>query len=147
MLRSERLPVRLAIVVFIAVCGFVAAWTLIGSDGTVLAQDEGKDKAGTQPSDGKGEGQPNDPFEDGPEDQPSPGDEPGASSPNNPPPGNPRGKNRPSPPPPPPPPNPDPGTLMKAGGPLEGPIPRMPGGGCPKEFPVEKEKGCYSPAR
>ena len=35
------------------------------------------------------------------------------------------------------------GTLMNAGGPSEGPAPKMPGGGCPEEFPVEKDHGCY----
>ncbi len=33
---------------------------------------------------------------------------------------------------------------MSAGGPSEGPVPKMPGGECPKEFPVEKEEGCYA---
>ncbi len=38
----------------------------------------------------------------------------------------------------------DPGnTLMEAGGPQDGPAPRMPGGGCPGEFPVERGDGCY----
>jgi hypothetical protein len=36
------------------------------------------------------------------------------------------------------------GTLMKAGGSTYGPVPPMPGGGCPKEYPVERNKGCYS---
>ena len=37
----------------------------------------------------------------------------------------------------------DPGTvLMEAGGPEDG-APRMPGGGCPREFPVERGNGCY----
>lgn len=33
--------------------------------------------------------------------------------------------------------------LMEAGGPENGPAPKMPGGGCPGEFPVEKAEGCY----
>ena len=33
--------------------------------------------------------------------------------------------------------------LMEAGGPGEGPAPKMPGGGCPAEFPVERDGGCY----
>lgn len=37
----------------------------------------------------------------------------------------------------------DSGTLMEAGGPEDGPIPKMPGGGCPEEFPVEKDGACY----
>jgi hypothetical protein len=55
----------------------------------------------------------------------------------------------PSPSPPPSPsPTPQPAPQPKAppfdaGGPKDGPAPRMPGGGCPKEYPVEKGKGCY----
>ncbi len=39
------------------------------------------------------------------------------------------------------------GSLMEAGGPAEGPLPKMPGGGCPEEFPVEQVDGCYAAAR
>jgi hypothetical protein len=42
-----------------------------------------------------------------------------------------------------PPPEPNPGTLMNAGGPTEGPAPRMPDGSCPKEFPQERSEACY----
>ncbi len=35
------------------------------------------------------------------------------------------------------------GSLLEAGGPSEGPAPKMPGGGCPAEFPVEEPDGCY----
>lgn len=34
-------------------------------------------------------------------------------------------------------------SLLEAGGPEDGPLPKMPGGGCPEEFPAEKAKGCY----
>lgn len=34
------------------------------------------------------------------------------------------------------------GTLLEAGGPEDGPVPLMPGGGCPKEFPIEQPDGC-----
>ena len=34
-------------------------------------------------------------------------------------------------------------TLMEAGGPDAGPAPKMPGGGCPPEFPVDRDGGCY----
>lgn len=47
---------------------------------------------------------------------------------------------RPAPPPSPPPPSPP---LLKAGGTSEGPAPMMPGGGCPKEFPVQRGDACY----
>lgn len=33
--------------------------------------------------------------------------------------------------------------LMEAGGPDDGPAPKMPNGGCPDEFPSEKDDGCY----
>jgi hypothetical protein len=56
----------------------------------------------------------------------------------------------PTPPPPRPPapspspsPAPNPSTLMNAGGPTTGPAPPMPGGGCPKEFPHERDGACY----
>jgi hypothetical protein len=45
---------------------------------------------------------------------------------------------------PPPQPEPNPGTLMNAGGPAAGPVPRMPGGGCPKEFPELRDSVCYA---
>ncbi len=37
----------------------------------------------------------------------------------------------------------DPGALMKAGGSLGGPVPLMPGGNCPKEFPTKQGGACY----
>jgi hypothetical protein len=33
--------------------------------------------------------------------------------------------------------------LLEAGGPTDGPVPAMPGGGCPKEYPVERSGACY----
>ncbi|QIN79075.1 hypothetical protein GBA65_11695 [Rubrobacter marinus] len=35
------------------------------------------------------------------------------------------------------------GELLDAGGPQDGPVPVMPDGGCPREFPVEGAGGCY----
>jgi hypothetical protein len=34
-------------------------------------------------------------------------------------------------------------TLLEAGGPEDGPVPALQGGGCPAEFPVEQENVCY----
>lgn len=34
--------------------------------------------------------------------------------------------------------------LLQAGGPMDGPVPLMPGGDCPGEFPIEKSGGCYA---
>jgi hypothetical protein len=34
--------------------------------------------------------------------------------------------------------------LFDSGGPAAGPVPPMPGGGCPVEFPVERSGACYS---
>jgi hypothetical protein len=57
----------------------------------------------------------------------------------------------PSPPPPTPRPTPQPppspideGELMNAGGPGEGPVPLMPSGGCPEEFPTKRGGACYA---
>lgn len=38
----------------------------------------------------------------------------------------------------------DGGNLMNAGGPLSGPVPAMPDGICPAEFPVRLDSGCFS---
>ena len=35
------------------------------------------------------------------------------------------------------------GQLMNAGGPADGPTSLMPGGGCPAEFPTERDGACY----
>jgi hypothetical protein len=52
---------------------------------------------------------------------------------------------RPTPPPQPsPPPNRDVSELMNAGGPEAGPVPKLPSGDCPKEFPQERDRACYS---
>ena len=50
----------------------------------------------------------------------------------------------PSPPPNPPPlPSPPPAPPFNSGGPSAGPVPLMPSGGCPKEFPVNRGDACY----
>jgi hypothetical protein len=52
----------------------------------------------------------------------------------------------PAPPSPSPPPSPapqPPPPLFKAGGSETGPVPLMPGGGCPQEFPIKKGNACY----
>ena len=45
--------------------------------------------------------------------------------------------------PPQPQPTPAPAPQFKAGGSEAGPVPLMPSGGCPKEFPVKQGKACY----
>jgi hypothetical protein len=40
--------------------------------------------------------------------------------------------------------SPTPDPLMEAGGPTAGPVPLMPGGGCPEEYPVRRHGACYS---
>jgi Excalibur calcium-binding domain len=47
-------------------------------------------------------------------------------------------------PPSPPKTQPDSGTLMKAGGSSTGPVPLMPNGSCPQEFPNIRDGACYS---
>ena len=41
-------------------------------------------------------------------------------------------------------PNPD---LFDSGGPTVGPVPLMPGGGCPKEYPIKRAEACYTESR
>jgi outer membrane biosynthesis protein TonB len=38
---------------------------------------------------------------------------------------------------------PPPTTTMDAGGPERGPVPLMPGGGCPEEYPLERGGACF----
>jgi hypothetical protein len=35
--------------------------------------------------------------------------------------------------------------LMNAGGPANGPVPLMPDGSCPVEYPVKQDGACYPP--
>ena len=35
-------------------------------------------------------------------------------------------------------------SLLEAGGSKDGPMPLMPGGGCPAEFPIQKDAACHS---
>lgn len=78
MLRSGGLPVRRAIIVFVVVCGFMAAWALLSSGGMVLAQDDGQDESGTSRQSGSVE----DPLDDHlDEEDIGGGDEPGPNSP------------------------------------------------------------------
>jgi hypothetical protein len=35
------------------------------------------------------------------------------------------------------------GNLLEAGGPTSGPVPLMPNGGCPREFPTKRDGVCY----
>jgi hypothetical protein len=35
------------------------------------------------------------------------------------------------------------GNLLEAGGPTSGPLPLMPDGGCPREFPIMRDEACY----
>lgn len=44
---------------------------------------------------------------------------------------------------PPPRPNPPPAPPFNAGGPSEGPVPVMPDGSCPKEFPTQSGDACF----
>ncbi len=36
------------------------------------------------------------------------------------------------------------GDLLEAGGPASGPVPLMPSGGCPEEYPIKENGACYS---
>ena len=37
--------------------------------------------------------------------------------------------------------------MLDSGGPRRGPVPLMPGGECPPEYPVKKDGACYARAR
>jgi hypothetical protein len=56
----------------------------------------------------------------------------------------PKGQSRQQPAPTPRPTPPPPEPSFKAGGPSQGPVPLMPNGRCPKEFPVERGGACYT---
>lgn len=146
----------------------VAAWVLadrngwsllLGSTSAAYAQEEGNDDEGPLgklPPEAKDAIPPelgdligNLPDEPGGDTSPPGTTSPDTTSPDTTSPG-PSAPPRPSPSPPPPPPRPDPPSppppsppLMKAGGTSEGPAPMMPGGGCPKEFPLERGGACY----
>jgi hypothetical protein len=69
---------------------------------------------------------------------------PGGDNPNQPRPPEPTPSPSPNPTPSPSPaPNNPGGTLFEAGGSTYGPVPLMPDGACPKEYPVKRSAGCY----
>ena len=127
------------VVLLLAVEGVVALWviaerndlSLPSTVSTAYAQDEDEpnideedlDEPGSPPGQPKSPGEPT-----------SPGGQP-KSIPTPPPPPPPR----PTPPPPPPP----QGELFKAGGSSDGPVPKLPGGGCPKEYPEQRGDACF----
>ena len=125
-MRGAGLPAKLALIGLVLVCGFAAraGWEALPDGGTgaeaqrvevsrAAAQDKASQDKGAQPQN-KG-----------------PGGSPGGSRPG--------GDSRPSPGASPQ----EDGTLLNAGAPSRGPVPPLPGGGCPKEFPVAENGGCY----
>ena len=68
--------------------------------------------------------------------------EPTTPEPTTPEPTPPRPIPEPTTPAPPPPPPPD-RTVLDSGGPENGPVPLMPDGGCPVEYPIERGDLCY----
>ena len=139
MLRNAGLPVKLALVGFVMVCGLtvpLVAWVMVASGSSPgrieISRVAEKDLA-QSPTTPDGSPDRNRPLDqDRPSGPNSLPDQDRSSGPNRPP-----DQDRPPNPP-------DDGTLMKAGGPSGGPVPKMLDGGCPKEFPVEKEEGCYA---
>ncbi len=118
-LRSMAAPVKLVFLGFIMTCAF-ALWVVwvvadLGSDPEQIDVS----RSASQVS------QSNPPDSNRPS-----GDNGGSPSSNSP--SSPSSPSRPSDP------------LLDAGGPSEGPLPKMPGGTCPQEFPVEKADGCYT---
>lgn len=141
MLRGVGLPAKAAILGFVAVCGLAGVGAVFSGGQSGFQADSTKNAAaqqyngGAQPKPGSSPPSTNQPKVD--DKSPSPTTPSAPKTPSPAPPGAPKT------PPPPPPPPPNPGTLMEAGGPSAGPLPTMPGGGCPEEFPVEKSDGCY----
>ncbi len=129
-MRGVGLPAKAAVLGFVALCGLAGLGAVFSGGQSGVQADATKNAAALQYNGG---------------DQPKPGSPPPSAnqpkeaekSPSPTPPGAPKIT------PPPPPPAPNSGTLMEAGGPLDGPLPKMPGGGCIEEFPVQKSDGCY----
>lgn len=127
------------VVVLLAVEGVVALWVVLdryasplpGIVSTAHAQDQ------DEPIDERDPDEPGPPSEQpkAPGEPTSPGGQP-KSNPTPPPPPPPR----PTPPPAPAPPQ---GELFKAGGSSAGPVPKLPGGGCPKEYPEQQGDACF----
>jgi len=40
--------------------------------------------------------------------------------------------------------SPKPSRTLDSGGPRYGPVPHLPNGGCPVEYPIERKDGCYT---
>ena len=138
------MPAKLVMMVFIAICAIAALWAFVGYSGIVLAQQPGGSSGANSQQDDDTSDDTGDDIIDGGEDQPP--DQPGGASTNGsrPPSVSSSSSSRgPSSPSSPPSPSQSPGTLMQAGGAIKGPVPEMPGDGCPAEFPLEKERGCY----
>ena len=131
------------VVVLLAIEGVVALWVIMDRNDldlslpslvdTAYAQNEDEpiieenpDEPGSPPGQPKSPGEPT-----------SPGGQPKTNPTTTPPPPPPP---RPTPPPPPP---PSQGELFKAGGSSDGPVPELPGGGCPKEYPVQRGDACF----
>lgn len=117
MLREAGLPVKLALVGFVLVIGFTArmAWVTVVSPGGEPGHVEVSQVAQKAPNQDNRDT---------------------------------TGGTPPPPRPPPPPPSPRPpandGGLLNAGGPSGGPVPVMPGGECPPEFPAREADGCHA---
>jgi len=139
-----------ALVVLIALEGVVAVWVVAERNGwnppglDVPAYAQQPDEEGNPPEDDPSQ---DDPFQDEPSEDtsPSPG-QPNGGQPKEQTNGG-QPKTEPSPPrptpAPTPQPDPNPGELFNAGGPSEGPVPVMPGGDCPKEYPVQRGDVCF----
>lgn len=121
-------PILVVVVLLMVAEGLIAAWMvaerkgwdLPGFGGTAYAQPKNDQDMLDEP------GQPKSGSTTGPRTTPTPGPAP-------PPPP------RPNPPPPPPPAPP-----FNAGGPKVGPVPPMPDGSCPKEYPDQRGGACYA---
>jgi hypothetical protein len=129
--RGLALFLLVAVLIVIAVGGIAVNVAAQGDEDVILDEDPSEDDKGGPTT--------------SPPPQPRTSPTPPPPSPSPPPPTPPRPTPQP-PPPSPPAPSPliDEGELMNAGGPGEGPVPLMPGGGCPEEFPTKRGGACYA---
>lgn len=118
------------VVVLLAVEGVVALWVVADRNGGSLpglvstAHAQVDEDENDPPGQSKSPGEPT-----------SPGGQPKPKSTPPPPP-----PPRPTPPPPPP---PNQGELFRAGGSSDGPVPMLPKGGCPREYPEQRGDACF----
>lgn len=122
MLRGASLPVKLALVGFILSCALTlwVVWVVTnlggGPEQIEVSRSASQDDQSRPPDSSR----PSNGSQPSSDNNPSSGGSPGSGSPI------------------------QDDSLLEAGGPAEGPLPKMPSGGCPEEFPVKQSDACYA---